>query len=372
METFRAAHAAAPDWLQAANRCLENLGAQSPQTNIGFLYVTDHLVQVLPQIHDFFREQTGVGHWVGSIGVGICATGQEYLDRPAMCIMTGALPENSFRVFAPVRSEIDEFTREHGEWCANHEAHFAIVHGDARNPRTPGFIAGLADTLDPGFLVGGISSSRAQSLQIADRVVHGGLSGVVLSSDVPIATALTQGCSPIGPVREITDAQDNIAISIDGRPALEVFDEDIGELLARDYAKVAGYIFAGLPIRGSDTGDYLVRNIIGVDARNRMFAIGDNISAGDSIMFCRRDTETAQQDLVRMLKDLKQRAGKPPQAAIYYSCLGRGAHMFGANSEELRIIQKELGEFPLVGFFANGEISNNRLYGFTGVLTLFL
>ena len=32
----------------------------------------------------------------------------------------------------------------------------------------------------------------------------------------------------------------------------------------------------------------------------------------------------------------------------------------------------ELGDFPLVGFFANGEISNNRLYGYTGVLTLFL
>jgi len=372
MDDFSSAHAAADDWLQAANRCLERLGATSPQANIGFLYVSDRLVQLLPQIHSFFREQTGIAHWVGSIGVGVCATGQEYLDQSAMCVMTGVLPENSFRVFEPVRAEIDEFARAHGAWCEGRDARFAIVHGDARNPRTPGFIVDLADTLNPGFLVGGISSSRAQSLQIANKVTYGGLSGVVLSSDVPIVTALTQGCSPIGPMREITDAQDNIVIAIDGRPALEVFDEDIGELLARDYSKVAGYIFAGLPIRGSDTGDYLVRNIIGVDTRNRMLAIGDNIGAGDSIMFCRRDTETAQQDLVRMLKDLKQRAGKAPKAGVYYSCLGRGAHMFGANSEELRIIQKELGEFPLVGFFANGEISHNRLYGFTGVLTLFL
>ncbi|MGH8743735.1 MAG: FIST C-terminal domain-containing protein [Burkholderiales bacterium] len=54
------------------------------------------------------------------------------------------------------------------------------------------------------------------------------------------------------------------------------------------------------------------------------------------------------------------------------SCLGRGENMFGANSEELRLIQKTLGDFPLVGFFANGEISHNRLYGYTGVLTLFI
>jgi small ligand-binding sensory domain FIST len=36
------------------------------------------------------------------------------------------------------------------------------------------------------------------------------------------------------------------------------------------------------------------------------------------------------------------------------------------------MIHETLGEFPLVGFFANGEIFNQRLYGYTGVLTLFL
>ena len=50
----------------------------------------------------------------------------------------------------------------------------------------------------------------------------------------------------------------------------------------------------------------------------------------------------------------------------------RGPNQFGDDSDELKMITKELGEFPLVGFFANGEISNNRLYGYTGVLTVFL
>ncbi len=46
--------------------------------------------------------------------------------------------------------------------------------------------------------------------------------------------------------------------------------------------------------------------------------------------------------------------------------------MFGAQSADLAAIQGELGEVPLVGFFCNGEISHNRVYGYTGVLSLFL
>ena len=61
-----------------------------------------------------------------------------------------------------------------------------------------------------------------------------------------------------------------------------------------------------------------------------------------------------------------------PRGGLYYSCVGRGPNLFGGESEEANMIREALGEFPLVGFFCNGEISHNRLYGYTGVLTLFL
>lgn len=74
-----------------------------------------------------------------------------------------------------------------------------------------------------------------------------------------------------------------------------------------------------------------------------------------------------------MLERLKQRiGGSSIRGGIYVSCLGRGRHQFGEDSEELRLIGDTLGDFPLVGFFANGELYNGRLYGYTGVLTLFL
>jgi small ligand-binding sensory domain FIST len=76
--------------------------------------------------------------------------------------------------------------------------------------------------------------------------------------------------------------------------------------------------------------------------------------------------------MLRMLSDLGKRAGGQIKAGLYYSCLGRGRNQFGDDSEELKMIRDLLGDFPLVGFFANGEISHNRLYGYTGVLTLFV
>jgi len=368
---FHAAHAASPNWLQAANSCLAQLDDAAPGANLGFLYVTDGFSEHLPRLLDYLKEQTDVEDWVGSVGVGICATGKEYYDEPALSVLLAEFPPDAFRVFPSIRADIGEFTHAHRTWCEHASAHFAIVHGDPRNPRTPAFIEQLSDALAGGFLVGGLTSSRGAHAQIAGKLTEGGVSGVVLADSVGITTGLTQGCTPIGAKHEVTDCQDNIAVKLDGRPALDVFNEEVGELIARDPVRAGGYIMAGFPIKGSDTGDYLVRNILGVDTNRKLLAIGEYLNVGDTLQFCRRDNRSAYEDLVRMLRDVRARHPGAPRGGVYYSCLGRGQHMFGSHSEELNTIRQELGEFPLVGFFANGEISHNRLYGFTGVLTLF-
>lgn len=371
MSDFRSAHASADSWQAAAASCLEQLAPLPAGANLGFLYVTDVLGRHLPRVLMRFKQATGIEHWVGTLGVGICATGQEYLDVPAIAAMVGAFPPESYRLFPAVRAGIDELDPALAGWTGARDARFAIVHGDPRNPKTADLIAQLAVSLNDGFLVGGITSSRESYFQIAGQPTEGGLSGVVFSDRVRVTTGLTQGCSPLGPVRQVTECRDNLAIAIDGRPALEVLKEDVGEVLARDLSRAAGYIFVGLPIRGSDTGDYLVRNLLGIDPRNELIAIGERLAPGDPILFCRRDVETAYADLRRMLRDVKKRLPAEPRGAVYYSCLGRGPFMFGRESAELGTIRDELGDLPLAGFFANGEISHDRLYGYTGVLTVF-
>ena len=227
------------------------------------------------------------------------------------------------------------------------------------------------DMMCRGFLLGGIASGEKLPVQIADRAVGGGLSGVLFSSGVSISTGHSQGCSLIGEKHRITRGQRNIIETLDDRPALDVFKEDIGEVLARDLQRVGGYLFAALPISGSDTGDYLVRNLVGIDPENALLAIGDMIEVGMEIQFARRDAETAREDLAHMIEGMKKRLDKPPRGGLYISCLGRGRNQFGDNSAEMKLVRELLGDVPVVGFYANGEISHNRLYGYTGVLTLF-
>ena len=365
---FRYGHANAKDWREAASACLAQLGPGP--ASLGFLYVTDVLADHLGDILALVRSKTGVPHWVGTVGLGICASGREYLDEPAIAAMVGDFEPDSFRVFSGVASaaDVDNVALK----CGGAMPNFAIVHADPGNRHVGDLVIKLAGKVESGFLVGGLTSSRRDNLQVADGVVEGGLSGVSFADSVTVATRLTQGCSPIGPKRVITTCQQNVIISLDGRPALEVFKEDIGEAGARDLNRLGGHIFAGLPIAGSDTGDYLVRNLVGIDPANKLIAIGEMVQPGMSVMFCRRDSKTANQDMTRMLESIRKGMYARPRGGIYYSCLGRGASLFGPNSEELRMIRDTLGDFPLVGFFCNGEISHNRLYGYTGVLTLFV
>jgi small ligand-binding sensory domain FIST len=374
--TFRAAHAAGGTWSTLAKACLDQLLPLQDGANLGFLYVTDALAGDLSSILTFLRERTRVADWVGSVGIGICASGVETFEEPGLAVMVAALPADSFRIVPPLAGDIARLGGDVDDWVARRQPTLGIVHGDPRSPETGATIAAL--TAKTGaFLVGGLAAARHLPLQIAGRIVENGLSGVLLAPEIAVATGQSQGCSPIGPSRRVTEAQGNLVMTIDDRPALEIFKEDIGELLSRDLRRVAGRIFAGFPVAGSDTGDYLVRNLIAIDIEHQWLAMAQTVAPGDPILFCRRDTPSAVADLKRMLGSVKQRAsaaanGAPPRGGLYFSCIARGPNLFGGKSEELTLIRDALGDVPLVGFFGNGEISHDRLYSYTGVLVLFV
>lgn len=367
---FRFGHAVAADWRAAVDDCVAQMKELPDGANLGFLYISDLFAEDAGPLLAYLKRRTGLDQWVGTVGVGICAGGREYLSEPAVALMAGSLPLDSFRVFDLEDRDLDSMLEQHGKWLSTREVPFGIVHADPRNHRLPGLLAGLAERMGNGFLVGGLASSRNRYLQIAGEVSDSLFSGVLFSDAVAVSTRLTQGCVPLGQRHVITSSQRNVIITLDNQPALEVFKQEIGEMLAKDLKRIGGYIFAALPIPGSDTGDYLVRHIVGIDPQHGVLAIGDMVETGDSILFCKRDPQSAYEDLLRMLREIKPH--DEIRGAVYFSCLGRGEVQFGPGSKELRAIQGALGDIPLVGFFSNGEISHNRLYGYTGVLTLFL
>ena len=339
MKAFAFAHG--PDW----RACIDALGR--PGRGLGFVYFTDVLAGEADKIVDVLKTQTGVRDWIGSVGTGILATGTEYQEGPALAAMVADFDALSvFSGRAPLKAN----------------ASFAVVHADPGAPDLPGLVSDMSAKVDTGYIVGGVSSSRSRTVQIANEVLSGGLSGAVLGEEVAVATRLTQGCTPYPGRFRVTEGEDNIIARLDGHPALEVLLEAVGGEKTQ--------LLVGLPVPGSDTGDYTARNIVGVDPKAGLVAIGDLVEPGMEILFCRRDATAAKKDLEAILVSLKRDAPHP-RGALYYSCVARGEHMFGGRGAELDLVKRSLGEVPLVGFFCNGEISRDRLYGYTGVLTVF-
>ena len=377
MTDIRVAHAAHDDWSLAAQACTDLLAETNiTSSSLGFVYATDYLADDLKNILSHLSEQTGIDHWIGTVGMGVCAGGQEYFDRPGLAVMTLPVNEDDFHIVQTINDDEQGLPADVEQWIQSTPPLLGIVHGDGNNPKIPQIINMLAKS-SGGFLVGGLTASRRTGYQIAmtpsdNGLTGGGLSGALFSPAVEVATGLSQGCSPIGDSHIVSDCVDNVIVGIDGENALEVFKKDIGDVLARDLNRIAGYIHAAFPIEGSDTGDYLVRSLVGIDPAQGWLAVGGEINPGDRIMFVRRDPQSAEEDLTRMLDKLRERLPGPPKGGVFYSCIARGPNMFGAEGREVAMIHDILGDFPLVGFYANGEISNNRLYGYTGVIALFM
>ncbi len=368
---FASALGTGADWSSAAKDCLDHL-TLVPGANFGVLYVTDHLADQIGSIATLLRGVTGVRDWVGTVGIGVLGQGAEHYDRPALSVLIGRLPDGAVQLLGPMTDGAGAVDAVQ-PWLRDHAPLLLLMHGDPRHARLPSLLLDVAGRTG-GFIVGGLTASRGEQAVLCGHETGPGLSGVMFDADIAVATGLTQGCTPIGPVRTITRADAHVVMEIDGAPALSALKADIGPELSADLRRISGLIMAGLPIPGDDRGDRLVRDLTAIDLERGWIAIGENVRDGQPIQFCRRDAAAAEADMVRMLEGLKRRlpVGQVPRAGIYITCVARGGRLFGREGVERDLIHRHLGDFPLTGFFAGGEISNAQLYGYTGVLVLFV
>jgi len=354
------------------NDCVRQCGAAPAEANFGFIYASDAMSEHFRELLKQCRTATNIEHWVGTTGLGVIATGKEMYDLPAVSIMLAHFDENEFTMVPVISKQEDMLSRLH--WPRKFLTNFGVIHGDPLNPQTQELIEALQQQLENGFLVGGLTSSHGNHYQVADTVVTGGISGVLFSENIGVITNLSQGCSPVGKKHSLTRTKQNAVFLLDKKPALQVLMQDMNIIDYQQLEQTAAEVFIGLCVPGSDKSDYTVRNLVGVDLNHDIFAINDYLTEGNEIVFCRRNEQTAVDDMQHMLDNIGgrlKRLNQKIRGGLYVSCLGRGREQFGHDSEEIKMIHKTLGDFPLTGFFANGEIHHNKLYGYTGVLTLF-
>jgi small ligand-binding sensory domain FIST len=395
---FLVGHAGHPDWRMALSMAAAQLEAQHSamaEPTLGFVYFTDHYAAQAEPLLAALRQRWPALAWAGCVGVGVIAGGVEYFDEPALVLMLAPLPRAQFRVFSGAAP------------LAGFEAFSALVHADPSTPDLDELLVEMSKRTASGYLFGGLAASRNGQRHVADGVWQGALSGVAFTHDVALLSRVTQGCQPIGPVRNITAADGNAVLALDGEPALRCLLRDLGAtleepraLLPKLRATLVGLSEESEPMlaRGAMFGtDTRVRHLVGVDPARQVVAIADNVRTGMRLAFCSRDAAAARRDLVRICSEIRDElepqaldlpaaatlqpgaaaAAAPMTAAqriagaIYVSCSGRGGPHFGAPSAEAQIVRHALGDVPLVGFFAGGEVARHHLYGYTGVLTVF-
>lgn len=412
MKLFPCGHATHPQWRMAAGLAIAQLRAQmalpdyASAPSLGLLYITDHYADQAQAILDHVRDELPmVRAWAGTTGVGICAHQAEYWDEPALALLLCDVRPEHYRVFSGLAPLPAPGT---GPW----QARTALVHAEPQTPELAELMAELADRTRDGFVFGGLASARGQAAQFAVQgdaqggCFVGGISGVAFAPEVACMTRLTQGCLPVGPVHAITRADDLVALELDSEPALDVMLRDLDISLDKPQ-KAIGVVrqtLVGLGLPGQTvvgrTGhlqqDVRVRHIVGLDPMRQGIALAEHLQTQMGLVFCRRNPQAARADLTRICAELREAlepeslpleaallqtplpsqtlpgAGQRIAGAVYVSCTGRGGGHFGGPSAEMQIIRHALGDVPLVGFYAAGEIAGHQLYGYTGVLTVFV
>jgi len=229
----------------------------------------------------------------------------------------------------------------------------------------------------PGMpVVGGMASvARAPGgnrLVINDEVVTSGAVGAFLGAGVEVTTVVSQGCRPVGSPFVVTRAEQNIVYELGGRPAVERLQEVAAGLSDADRDLLASLVQIGRVIDEHKLdfvpGDFLVRNVVGADPNSGALQVGDIVEVGSTAQFQVRDATSADQDLRRLI------SGRPAQAALVFTCNGRGTHLFPEPHHDAMVVSESLAGAPVAGMFCAGELGpiggHNFTHGFTASVML--
>jgi len=328
---------------------------------------------------------TGSDQIVGSSGAGILTGADEIEGRHGLAVLVFASDQIQSRpfLFHPLREHDEEVGAKIAQGVGTDPGSLLALFPDTYNGRPHQLLRGIEARI--GFVpvvgAGSTESGVAQATyQICgEQCQSNSVAGLQLSGSFEAAIDITQGCQPITEPMVITKADGNLIVEIDERPALEVFAKLLKGPLAEDLRRALMFIFVGLPASPDQNavgpGQYLVRNIIGLDPVKGIIGIAEQVREGQSIIFTFRDGQRAREDLNQMLaRQARKLDGRTPAFGLYFNCCARGNALYGMPGIDTAYIRQALGDFPLLGMFGGYELAplgaKNHLFAYTGVLVL--
>lgn len=371
---------------QCAASIRDQLG-EAPQLAVAF--VSPHYQQDYASVGPLLSELLGAEHTFGCSGGGIIGAGLEVEQRPALSVTAAALPGVDIEAFHLDGDKLPDLDAGPDRWTEllgvseAQEPQFVLLADPFSFP-VQNLIMGLDFAYPRAAKIGGLASGAQRpgdNALFLDGEVHGsGAIGLALHGNIMVDTVVAQGCRPIGEAMRITSSQRNILGELDGKPPMAVLQDLFRTLSERDRQLMGHSLFLGVVMdEFIDTpvqGDFLIRNVVGMDQRTGALAIGEMLKEGQLVQFHLRDAETSAQDLTFVLERYAadNRENEVP-GALLFSCLGRGQYLYGRPNHDTEIFRDKLGQVPLGGFFCNGEIGpvggTTFLHGYTSSFGLF-
>jgi small ligand-binding sensory domain FIST len=371
------------EWRAALDEVLEATDLGDAPVDLALLFAGAHHAGEYDELVSAAMARSGARRLAGCSGQGIIGPSREVEGEPALSLMRLSLPGATVQVVHLAQAALEATGLGRLGGLSLEDVNAWLVLADPFRLDVDGLIEGLEQAYPGVPIIGGLASGRHDQQRthvFVDGEVHAeGAALVALGGKVAVQTVVSQGATPIGEPWTITSARSNIVEAIGGRPAYQVLMETVQALPPDVQQRAARNLLVGLAVDEYKDefrrGDYLIRNLVGVDRERGVVAIGAHPRVGQTIQFQMRDAAAADEDLRELLGSARRTLGDTrPVAAVLCSCNGRGAGLFGAPDHDARGVATELGPVPLAGFFCNGEIgpvgSKTFLHGFTASLAL--
>ena len=380
-----------PSLGDAVSECVakirDDLGEEAPDLVVAF--VSAHHAPAYEALPDLVLHHIGDCVLIGCSGGGVIGAGLEVERRPGLAIAAASLPEVEMVPFHGENDALPDADAPPDRWealvgaTADVEPHFVLL-ADPFSFAVDSLLMGLDYAFPRSTKIGGLASGAHQPggnvLYLSDKVFRSGVVGVAMHGAIVVDTVVAQGCRPIGEPMQITSCDQNVLLELDGCSPLEVLTRVFEGLPERDKQLVRHSLFLGVVMNelndAPQLGDFLVRNVIGVDHARGALVIGEVLKEGQTAQFHLRDAETSAQDLDALLT--RYSAEHPiyeDTGALLFSCLGRGSYLYGRPDHDTDMFREKVSAMPLTGFFCNGEIGpvgdTTFLHGYTSSFGIF-
>ncbi|MDH3256361.1 MAG: FIST C-terminal domain-containing protein [Nitrospinota bacterium] len=387
-----ASHISTQETIEA---CVEEAVASVSQQLAGrdadltVIFVSPHFRTQYRAIPQLLKDRMPVGLLLGCSGGGIIGGGKEIEQKPAFSLTAAHLPGVELQTIQTDTMNLpdpDTAPSVWHEWLGvdvTKNPNF-IVLADPFSFRAEEFLAGMDFAYPRSPKVGGLASgAQAQggnALYLDDKIYNGGLIGVALSGNIQLDTIVAQGCRPIGQPMNITKCDQYQLLEVDGQAPLEKLEQMVETLSEYDRTLLRTSLFLGIEMdpmkEDPGQGDFLIRNLMGVDQETGSLTIGAPLREGQLVQFHLRDKVMSSEDLKVMLSRYQNKDGwREAKGALLFSCLGRGEYLYGQPNHDSDIFKTKMGNIPLGGFFCNGEIGpvgqSTFLHGYTSSFGIF-